>query len=520
MGAPSKRASKVRSEDEFNVGRLRAALTPPVVSSVYAWSLAEIFGARDAQMRGQFSAPANLAAAMRTDDALAVARSNRLAPQRCIKVEIVPAKGARGRSVATEAEALFGHGGVAISPGTLADINGCLVDHGVAFAINVATPRDDGSRVDFEVHYWPIEHVRWDANARCFKTRVDPGDIDRRMTSSGQGEIDIVHGDGRWVVFQTHDHEPFKQEAAVMPGALVWARHAFAIRDWAKSSVAHGSAKVIGEMPEGVALQDANGLTPEAAAFSELLRAIATSDAPVGIRPAGSKTEFLTNTSSAWQIFTELVANGEKAAARIYLGTDGTLGASGGAPGVDISALFGVAITKVQGDLAAIERGIHTGTIEVWCAVNFGDSSLAPTRRYMIPDADADAERASIGTRRAAFFADIDASRASGFEIDQKYVDAVAKGYGIDAPRLVVTPDADEVPRVDVTPGTTPPPLRLVPPAESKPTAATSFADRSASFLADLKDHQRIGLAVTQGRVDELAKLHDVPTVALTAERT
>ena len=298
MPAPSKRARKVRSASEFSLSRLLSALTPPPeVGSIYAWTLADIMAARDAQLRGNFAMAARLAASMRTDDALAVARANRLAPQRCIKIEILPAKGARGKSTGIEADALFGQDGVAISAGTRADINGCLVDHGVAFATNEWTTRDDGARTDVVVRYWPIEHVRWDGLKQSFVTKV--GSATDERTTYSTTEEPITHGDGRWLIFSTHDHEPFKQEAAVLSGAIVWARHAFAIRDWSKSSVAHGSAKVIGEMPEGVALQDANGPTAEAVAFAELLRAIATSDAPVGIRPAGSTTEFLTNTSTA-----------------------------------------------------------------------------------------------------------------------------------------------------------------------------------------------------------------------------
>lgn len=452
MPAPSRRARKVRNASEFNVASIRSALNvPESAGSVYAWSLAEIYDARDLQMRGDFATPARLAAVMRTDDAIAVARANRLAPQRCIKVQIVAAKGARARPIAAEAEAHYGQDGVAVSPGTLADIEGCLVDHGVAFAVNVATVRDDGTRTDFAVHYWPIEHVRWDAADRCYYTRVEQDSADMR-TSWRSDEVQIVHGDGRWIVFSTHDDEPFKQEAALLPAALVWARHAFAIRDWAKSSVAHGSAKVIGEMPEGVPLQkEGGGDSDEAAAFATLLRAIASSDQPVGIRPAGSKTDFLTNTSTAWQIFAELVGNAEKAAARIYLGTDGTLGAQGGAPGIDVQALFGVALTKVQGDLAAIERGLMTGSIEVWTAVNFGDSALAPSRRYMLPDSDADAARASDAERRRTFQSAIKEARDNGFVVDQAYVDTLADVHGIDPPQL--PPETDEkAPTIQLAP--------------------------------------------------------------------
>lgn len=404
--------------------------------AIFSWSLQEIFEARNQQMLGHFKLPARLAESMRTDDALAVAYENRLDPQRCIPVALTAATGARGTAIAAEAEGLFGQDGIGLRPETLADINGCLVNHGVAFGCNVATPREDGSRIDFEHKAWPIEWVSWWPVERCFKTQTQDGFLEP-----------IVHGDGRWTIYKKHQIAPFKSAAALLPAALVWARHAFALRDWAKGSVAHGSAKVIGEMPEGMPLQGPDGLTPEAAALIELLRSIASGDAPVGIRPAGSKTDFLTNNSTAWQVWSELVANGDKSAARIYLGTDGTLGSQGGAPGVDIQTLFGVAATRVSGDLRAIERGIRTGVIEPWAALNFGDSSLAPTRKYLIPDKNADAERESLAKRNASFFARIAAARENGFSITQGYADDAARECGLScapllAPTLPIAPVA------------------------------------------------------------------------------
>jgi len=458
MGAPTKRARKVRVAKEFDPARLsRQIATPKGTSGVAltSWTLAQIFAARDAQLRGHFYQAARMAESMRTDDALAVAFENRLAPQRCIKVEIVAAKGARGAGIAGEAGALFGQAGVGISPDTIASIHSCLVNHDVAFATVTATPRDDGSRVDFALSAWPIEHVRWDSYQNCFVTRVDVDSSETGDSTFG-GEIPIVHGDGRWVIFQRFEVDPFKH-AAILSAAVVWARHAYAIRDWSKSSVAHGSAKVIGALPANVALQSADGaLTPEAEALVAGLRDVATSDSAVVVKPAGSEIQFLTNPSTAWQVWVELVGNAERAAARIYLGTDGTLGTNGGAPGVDIASLFGVAATKVEGDLACISRGLQTGLIEPWCAVNFGDSSLAPTRRYLLADADADAARASFKARNDAFFAHLGEAKKAGFDVTQEYAAKVAKSYGVDAPLLVVKP-------VDSSAVVAPPALRAVP---------------------------------------------------------
>lgn len=431
MGAPSKRAKKIRSAGEFDIARLRAAIAAPKENAaVFSWSLAEIYNVRNAQMRGDFRMAARAAESMRTDDAIFVARQNRLAPEQSLKIRIAPAPGARGVGPAKEAEALFGQDGAGMTPETRTDLHGCLVEHGIAIGYNIPTPREDGTRVDFEHRYWPIEFVRWDEYRQCLFARVDPTMV--LPDSTVGGEIPIIHGDGRWAVYQKSSHLPWRS-GALVAALLVWARHAFANRDWSKGSLTHGLAKVIGELPEGVPLQaEGGGLTAEAAAFQELLLAIANSDLPVGIRPSKSTTEFVSNSSSAWEIFAKLVENAEKSAARIYLGTDGILGAQGGAPGVDISELFGVASTLIQGDLECIKRCFGTGVLEPWCAVNFGDSSLAPTREYVIPDPDEDRAAESLAKKRQAFYGDLKAAKDAGVAITQAFVDTIAKEYGVE----------------------------------------------------------------------------------------
>lgn len=450
MGAPSKRAKKIRQASEFDIRRLALELMPPRTSpSVFAWSLDDIRNARDAQMRGQFRQPARMAEGMRTDDAIFVARENRLAPQRSIEVAIVRgSKAARAEKPAAEADALYGPKGIGIRGDTIADIHGCLVDHGISFGVCTTTVRPDGSRSDVFLKAWPIEWVRWDASDRTFKTQTEAG-----------FEETIVHGDGRWVVFSKNEIYPFRT-GAIIPAALVWARHAFGARDWAKGSVAHGNAKVVGEMPMGVPLQKADGeLSEEAAAFLELLKGIGASDAPVGIRPAGSKTDYLVNQSTAWQIFQELVNNADKAAARIFTGTDGFLGAQGGAPGVDITALLGCAATIVEGDLECLERGFKEGVIDPWCAMNFGSSELAPTRRYLLPDPDEQTRRMAYAARRAAMFEDLKAARDSGCDVDQAYADEVAAAYGVKPPKIRPKPAPETQ---TTTPAPTAPALRSV----------------------------------------------------------
>lgn len=426
MGAPSKRARTIRTKGEFDLARLRQQLAMPAANySGFVWDLDRIYSARDAQMRGDFRSAARLAESTKTDSAIYSAFENRLAPQECVSVGLEAAKGARGASIANEAEGHFGAEGIAITPDTQSEITGHLADLGAAFGYCNWTPRDDGSRIDLTITSWPCEHVWWDEHEGTFKTRTRNG-FDER----------IVHGDGRWLVFKKREHKPWLR-GAILAIALVWARHAFGVRDQAKASLAHGMAKMMGEMPKGVALQDNDGnLTEEAAAFIELLRGMLDGDAPVGIRPAESKTDFVASASTAYQIFDQLLTRAEKAAARIYLGTDGMLGAGGGAPGVDIGALFGVGETIVQSDFNCLERGFNTA-IEIWTAVNFGDSSLAPKRRFLVPDADEDALCDSYAKRTTSFYDAIDRAKRGGFVVDQKYVDALAKRYRVESPTLI-----------------------------------------------------------------------------------
>lgn len=447
MGAPSKRAKKIRVAGEFDLVRLAAELRPPKVSSgSYAWDLDAIRAARDAQMLGHFALAARLVEATRTDYAIFSSFLNRLAPQRGLPVKLKAANDtARAKRVLDEATALFGPKGVGIHPDTLADIDGTLANHGVAFAVNTVTPREDGSRVDFELHSWPIEFVRWDPVARAYWTQTDmvSGHIEDRLSALEY----ICHGDGRWVVFQEHEYQPWKH-GAILAIALLWADHAFGVRDRSKAGTAHGNAKVVGTMPEGVALQDAAGhLTPEAEAFLELLRAVASLDTPVGIKPAGAVLDYIVNNSTAWQIFKEIVDSGDRAADRVYLGHDVTVAAAGGDA---ISYLFGVRNDIVEGSLRAIERGLRTGVLEPWAAINFGDSSLAPDRVYLMPDVDEDARRKSLADRTNAFYAAIAAAKANSFDVTPAYVAALASDFGIVAPTIPT--EASHAPTITLAP--------------------------------------------------------------------
>jgi len=435
LGA-SKKARVVREKGEFNTAALAAAVAPRTTQfGVFAWSLTSILAARDAQMVGSFKLAAEMARAFNTDDAIFTARAIRLAPVQSLDVRVLKGSGPQAESIRSEASALFGAKGISFSRPTENSIRSNLVDHGIAFGVIRWTPRSDGSRLDPAVTAWPMDDVRWDAMKGCYMAQYDA----KTSAALGVFEEPIIHGNGRWIIFQKSELLPHASpDATLIPAALVWPAHAFANRDRRKSSASHGNAKFVGELPAGDALTDESGNpTPEAQAMLVLLEALASQESPFGIRPPGSKTEILANPSGMWQVFSELAKDSEKAAARIYLGSDGILGAQGGAPGVDVTALFGLHSVKIQSDMTAINDGLQSGLIAPWTALNFGDSRQAPTREYVFPDPDRDEVRKTFAAQNAAFLAALKEAKALGVELTPDYVADLAGQYGVPVPKLL-----------------------------------------------------------------------------------
>lgn len=427
----SRNAPKVREAKEFEISRAVSNTPPRTKQDSYSWDIARIRQARDDQLRGKFLLPVQLARAMRTDDALFVPRLNRLAPLSCLTAEVVGHESARGDAVKKRALASIVH-----SRQVLEGIAGTLVDHGIAIGYVRHYPNDDGTAINMVLEEWPLESVEWNESRERLEART------REFTT-----VPIVHGDGHWIVFAKFAQFPWTQDACILPGGLVWAAHAEGIANWAGSAKSHGLSRLLGELPEGVATHtEAGALTDQAYAFIQLLADVVSGETPFGLKPTGSKTEFVSDNSTAWQVFDTLATDRSKAGARIYQGTDATLGSAGGAPGVDIATLFGVATTRVQGDIEAIERGLRTGLYEPWTAINVGDSRLAPSLKYQIPDADADAKSSESAGRYKRLFETITGLRGVGVQVTQQEVNRFCRELGISPAVTLTSTTAPAVP--------------------------------------------------------------------------
>lgn len=410
---------RVRKASDF--ARVARIAPPRPRETAGSWTLAAIRAAIDAQMRGQFALPVRLSEAMGRDDAIFNARANRNAPVSAVATKLDPHDSARGRVIAARASV-----SVQVDRTVLADIAHTLVDHAIAIGYVEQEPNESGTRIDFRLTEWPLEHVRYNASREALETTTDDGEI-----------VAITHGDGRWIIFRRGARLPWRRGACILPGGFVWAGHADGVADWQSSSRAHGLAKFLGEMPEGSGLNDDEDEDEVALAFAQAMNDLAEGERSVAIKPFGAKVDMLANMSSAWQVFSENVVSREKAAARIYLGTDAILGSVGGAPGIDIAALFKMASTKFQSDFEALEAGLLSGMYEPWTAINYGDTRYTPAFHFLVPDPDRDAKRAEIAANLERLTTTIKSMREQKLDVTQAVINTLAAELGIEpAPQL------------------------------------------------------------------------------------
>lgn len=135
---------RVRTRKDFDA--IASVQPPRARETASSWSVESIRAAIDAQMRGQFALPKRMAEAMRRDDAIYVARSNRLAPIQVVASELRAHESARGAVVARKAI-----DSVRAPRTVLASIYSTLVDHDVAIGYNEHEPNDTGTRVDMSL---------------------------------------------------------------------------------------------------------------------------------------------------------------------------------------------------------------------------------------------------------------------------------------------------------------------------------------------------------------------------------
>lgn len=328
---------------------------------------------------------------------------------------------------------------VALSPGLLADDFSRLAMHELAVDQIHWETRADGSRMDPFVQPWPLEAVEYfeippdgsgEKGLFAFTAPTKALDDQGRATTIGGGWTRIVHGDGRWIVHARYTDRPWTR-ASLVALARPWVDLAFARDDVSQNVHSHADDKWIVTLPPGILPEDEHGKVAleEASKLYEPRR--------VMVIPNGMTVKRDEALSSMWQIFPAAIDRLTKVAREVLLGQD--MSVAGSSQRLTLEQLFGVRDDIVESDLYTIGTCHSTGLIRPWSLINFGRYDRLGLG-WSKPDADDDARRESIATRRKAFWDDVTAARGAGALVDQDYFDKLAADYGIAPPKVAPAP--------------------------------------------------------------------------------
>lgn len=423
-------------------GYLEQTFDPPSPSTfINTWTVDLIRGYRVRHDLGEFLASSAIVDALVTDPRVLASLGQRVSTPVNLTHEVKTAelpRGAKGKaSLADEARdevaAMFGRFAKTCPPHVQKEIVACFVMCGVAIAQNVWTPKPDGSRWDVEVRPWPIEYVVWNNGLRKYQIL------------HSRGLETIEHGDGKWIIFAPWGYRSWMR-GALRALSMPWADRQYGVRYRSQHAAIHGTPMPIGTLPANLPIDGLEGKK-----FQTLIRGI-RAGRTAGVKPYGSVIEMLEAKTVAFQIFNDIVKNGNEDIAIALLGQDGTI-AKGSV--YTPPMLEGVRFDLVEDDAVGFDAPISSGMILPWTLVNHGDADVMPHAQHQVPNPEED-QRLDAQRAKWEAFAEVWTELVDGgFERTQDAADALAADFNLTAPMLAEEPPPLPLP---TPPGALPPP--------------------------------------------------------------
>lgn len=302
---------------------------------------------------------------------------------------------------------------------------------------------------------WPLEAVRVDLYQRRMWAQ----------TTDGGGEIEIVPGDGTWVVYAPRGLYGF-DAAMLRCFAEAFVGRRLGVRDLGNRAQAASVAAIVAKLRPGDASLD----SPEAIAIEEKLRALQTG-AQAGILLPGDMpdpTALDLATKGGHELFKTNLETVTTDLLVPWLMQDGTATNEGGSL-AKAQVLDGVLMSTVQGCVSSLwgeERAdkshapgcITEQIVRPWALYQGADPRTVPLALRRVPDLDEDARLTAEAQRAEAWRAEVEGLRKLGYEITDKEARELAEARGVRLPTGLVM--------VEVR---TPEPAPPVPPTDERP---------------------------------------------------
>lgn len=354
------------------------------------------------------------------------------------------------------------------------------------------------------------------------------------VTMDGQEPIDP--GDGHWIL-----HAPYGQyrgwmRSSIRAVAQWWLARNYALRDWAAYCEKHGFPMILADTPFGADPNDISKFQTSLTSIGQ--NSVVQLPGSVDVTKYGRyDVRYLEPSDENWQSFKALIEQCNDEITLALLGQNLTSQVKEGSfAAARVHADVRQAI--LEADARAMARTIYTQIARPFAAINYGDADLAPTVQWDVrPPEDLKvkgetfqsfgAALASLRTAGVALDNIEQFARRFGLpgmkthEVDPTQVEAKlaqASGQVIEQDKPDEDDDSSTVKKLDkkiqkankvamLAMRRAERAERKLKAAQSKPRRLT-FAERSAAFLADMKDFRDLGI---KPNVAELARQHGVP---------
>lgn len=265
---------------------------------------------------------------------------------------------------------------------------------------------------------WHPTNLRFDWERQCF------------VALTANGEVDVVPGDGRWVLFGASRSRPWMRGVLRCLG-LTGETRAAALKDWARWSEKHGLPIVELQVP------DSKAESEDTQVWYDQMRDLATDTTIVSPQGDDGKASYKVNLieakDPAHEGFKELIARQD---GDVSIAIEGqNLSTENTTVGAKASSQSGLTVKQDirEADAYLVATVIYEQVARVWALWNFGDAELAPWAVYdPTPPEDlarrAETQTAAAGMVSAWTDALLKTSLKGTREVN---LDEVAEAYGV-----------------------------------------------------------------------------------------
>lgn len=335
---------------------------------------------------GQFYQSAALWSVMLRDERIAATSETRINACLGCDQEVEPSEEGDQRRAKKVALSLESWWWDVCTEGALAQFHAWALGLGVAVG-EIVWAKTTKRWTPIELRVWDMQAIHWDDQLDCYIATTESGD-----------QLDVRHGDGRWVVWEPYGRRSW-MHGAIRAVAFLWLMRQWAYRDWARFSERLGQGILKLKIPAGAS--DA-----EKARAQAKLRNLGAEG--IMVLPAGADAarswdlDLLEVAGRGATTFSDLIASTNVSIAIRLLGQNLTTEVQGGSYAA-ANVQDRVRHDYLEWDAGGESTTLHTGIAEPWAWANEGDRSLAPwVLRQTDPPEDQAAKAATLSTLATA----------------------------------------------------------------------------------------------------------------------